>query len=155
LTRQLSRLENLVLDQLLGIAMVPPADRTRLRTSRHMRRDCSKLTGRFEITSGRKLSIVCFRYMPARPLGAERIDALQQSIADELMRSGRAFLSTTRLNGQSTLRVCFVNWRTTAADVEEVVRLLTEIARTARRCLTPRRLLPNNPLHQPFSPPSS
>jgi glutamate/tyrosine decarboxylase-like PLP-dependent enzyme len=82
-------------------------------------------TGRFEITSDRKLAIVCFRYKPRLPLG--ETDALQQQIADALLTTGRAFLSTTRLNGQTTLRVCFVSWRTTAADVEEVVRLLTEI----------------------------
>jgi glutamate/tyrosine decarboxylase-like PLP-dependent enzyme len=79
-------------------------------------------TGRFEITSRRKLSVVCFRY-----LGAKSSDALQLAIAEELTRTGRAFLSTTRLNGQNALRLCFVSWRTTAADVEEVVELLTEI----------------------------
>jgi aromatic-L-amino-acid decarboxylase len=84
-------------------------------------------TGRFEITSGRKLSIVCFRYVPSRRLADERIDALQQQIAEELARTGQAFISTTRLGGQTTLRLCFVNWRTTAVDVEAVVRLLIEI----------------------------
>ena len=79
-------------------------------------------SGRFEITSGRKLSVVCFRYR-----SSQNSDALQLAIADELMRTGRAFLSTTRLHGRSTLRLCFVNWRTTAADVEEVVGLLGEI----------------------------
>ncbi|MBM3993422.1 MAG: aminotransferase class V-fold PLP-dependent enzyme [Planctomycetes bacterium] len=90
-------------------------------------------TGRFEITSPRKLSIVCFRYLPRERKGEgekerrrEKED-LQPAIAEELTRTGRAFLSTTRLNGQSTLRLCFVSWRTTAADVDDVVRLLCEI----------------------------
>jgi glutamate/tyrosine decarboxylase-like PLP-dependent enzyme len=81
-------------------------------------------TGCFEITSGRKLSIVCFRYVPRAP-GAG--DGLQEAIAEELLRSGRAFLSTTRLSGRTTLRLCFVNWRTTAADVEEVIATLQAI----------------------------
>jgi len=80
--------------------------------------------GCFEITSSRKLGIVCFRYVPQRSLP---IDALQQAIAEELFRSGLAFLSTTRLNGSSTLRLCFVNARTTAVDVENVVRSLADI----------------------------
>ena len=91
-------------------------------------------TGRFEITSRRKLSIVCFRYLPsprrgggAGDEGGASLDALQLAIADELMRTGRAFLSTTRLDGRCTLRLCFVNWRTTAADVKEVVELLCDI----------------------------
>ncbi len=78
----------------------------------------------FEITSSRKLGIVCFRY---RSKNAVDEDALQQAIAAELLRTGRAFLSTTRLHGCTTLRFCFVNWRTTAADVEEIVRLLQDI----------------------------
>jgi aromatic-L-amino-acid decarboxylase len=81
----------------------------------------------FEITSPRKLGVVCFRYRNRRTLPPERIDALQQEIAEELAQSGRALVSTTRLNGQSTLRFCFVNWRTTADDVDAVVRWIGEI----------------------------
>jgi glutamate/tyrosine decarboxylase-like PLP-dependent enzyme len=81
-------------------------------------------TGRFEITSRRKLSIVCFRYVPRR---AMPLDALQQAIADNLARGGQAFLSTTRLDGRTTLRFCFINWRTLAPDVEAVVALLQRI----------------------------
>ena len=42
--------------------------------------------------------------------------------------TGRAFLTSTRLGGRVTLRMCFVSWRTTAADVEEIVRRLAEAA---------------------------
>jgi glutamate/tyrosine decarboxylase-like PLP-dependent enzyme len=81
-------------------------------------------SGRFEISSRRKLSIVCFRYVPRRSLPP---DVLQQAIADELVRSGAAFLSTTRLDGRTTLRFCFVNWRATAQDVDAIVALVREI----------------------------
>ena len=82
----------------------------------------------FEITSRRKLSIVCFRHVPTgRSFTAEQLDAHQQAVTEELTRTGRGFISTTRLHGRTTLRFCFVNWRTTAADVEEIVRLLQEI----------------------------
>lgn len=91
-----------------------------------------RTAGCFEITSPRKLSIVCFRYLPkldSRSESAIDLDALQQAIANELLRTGRAFQSTTRLNGRTTLRFCFVNWRTTAADVEEIVALLQDIGK--------------------------
>jgi glutamate/tyrosine decarboxylase-like PLP-dependent enzyme len=87
--------------------------------------------GVFEILSPRQLSIVGFRYVPPgwRTSGGreEELDRLNMALLDELRATGRAFLSSTRLRGRIVLRFCFVNWRTTAADVEEIVRLLVEI----------------------------
>jgi glutamate/tyrosine decarboxylase-like PLP-dependent enzyme len=85
----------------------------------------------FEILSPRQLSIVCFRYLPAARRQREgrdaQLDQLNLSLADALRDTGRAFLSTTRLHGRVALRMCFVNWRTTGADVEEVIRLLLDL----------------------------
>jgi glutamate/tyrosine decarboxylase-like PLP-dependent enzyme len=82
-------------------------------------------SGRFEILCPRQLSIVCFRYIPpgAMPTGDE-LDRLNLGLVEALRQTGRAFLSSTRLNGRVALRLCFVNWRTTAVDVEEVIGLL-------------------------------
>jgi glutamate/tyrosine decarboxylase-like PLP-dependent enzyme len=82
----------------------------------------------FEVMSPRQLSIVCFRYRPpGRALPDEELDRLNLALTDRLRETRRAFLSSTRLRGRVALRFCFVNWRTTAGDVEEVVRLLTDI----------------------------
>ena len=85
--------------------------------------------GCFEILSPRALSIVGFRYVPPEftSQGAEadrRLDTLNLALVEALRATGRAFISSTRLDGRVALRFCFVNWRTTAADVEEVVGLL-------------------------------
>jgi aromatic-L-amino-acid/L-tryptophan decarboxylase len=86
-------------------------------------------TGKFEILSPRQLSIVAFRYaaQSSRLRNEADLNRLNQAIFDELLADGRAFLSTTRLAGRVALRLCFVNWRTTAADVEQIVRLLVDI----------------------------
>lgn len=83
----------------------------------------------FEILCARHLSIVCFRFRPTSGLrlSDEELDRLNLAIVDDLRATGRAFISSTRLRGRVALRFCFVNWRTTAADVEEVIRLLKEI----------------------------
>jgi glutamate/tyrosine decarboxylase-like PLP-dependent enzyme len=86
----------------------------------------------FEILCPRQLSIVCFRYVPAgwSPRGEreeQQLDRLNLTLIDELRATGRAFLSSTRLRGRVALRFCFVNWRTTAADVEEIVQLLEQL----------------------------
>ena len=62
-------------------------------------------------------------------LSEEDIDRLNLSIVDELRATGKAFISSTRLRGRVALRFCFVNWRTTSADVEEIIRLLLEIGK--------------------------
>src|SRR5438132_1892002 len=88
--------------------------------------------GRFEILCSRALSIVCFRYVPAgfrcqTEAEEEALDRLNLAIIDGVRATGRAFLSSTRLKSRVALRLCFVNWRTTAADVEEVVGLLARV----------------------------
>jgi aromatic-L-amino-acid decarboxylase len=82
--------------------------------------------GGFEILSPCRLSTLCFRYAPAS-IEANRLDELNRQICAELEKTGRAFLATTRLGGRTPLRYCFVNWRTTTADVEEIVSTLSAI----------------------------
>jgi glutamate/tyrosine decarboxylase-like PLP-dependent enzyme len=84
--------------------------------------------GCFEILCPSQLSVVCFRFVLAgeRP---EDLDRLNLALVEALRQTGRAFLSSTRLHGRVALRFCFVNWRTTAADVEEVVGLLATLGR--------------------------
>jgi aromatic-L-amino-acid decarboxylase len=83
----------------------------------------------FEILSPRCLSVVCFRFVPApvkewSATEESSLDRLNLALIDAVRATGRAFLSSTRLRGRVAIRVCFVNWRTTTADVEEVVGLL-------------------------------
>jgi glutamate/tyrosine decarboxylase-like PLP-dependent enzyme len=82
--------------------------------------------GVFEILSPRRLSIVCFRYARGER-DEQRLNELNLRLVDAVRATGRAFLSSTRLHGRVAIRFCFVNWRTTTADVEEVVRLLVEL----------------------------
>jgi glutamate/tyrosine decarboxylase-like PLP-dependent enzyme len=92
----------------------------------------------FEILSPRRLSIVCFRYVPPslhdQAAGkSEYLNRLNLALVDALRATGRAFLSSTVLRGQVALRFCFVNWRTTAADVEEIVGLLRDLGEKLER----------------------
>jgi glutamate/tyrosine decarboxylase-like PLP-dependent enzyme len=90
----------------------------------------------FEVACPRQLSIVCFRCRPREwpaddPATAARLDRLNLRLVEELRRTGRALISSTRLHGGVVLRFCFVNGRTTAGDVEEVVQLLGLLASRA------------------------
>lgn len=85
----------------------------------------------FEILYPRQLSIVCFRYRRAG-FDESTLDALNERICRELQLTGRAFLSSTRIRGKFAQRMCFINWRTTARDVEEIVDLLRTIGERFR-----------------------
>jgi glutamate/tyrosine decarboxylase-like PLP-dependent enzyme len=79
----------------------------------------------FEILCPRQLSIVCFRYVPPGYCGDDAgLDEINLALIEKLRATGRAFISSTRLNGKVALRFCFVNWRTTTVDVEEIIHLL-------------------------------
>lgn len=86
--------------------------------------------GCFEILSPPQLSILCFRYRRAGQSEAA-LEAVNQGILTALKADGRAFISSTRLSGKLALRFCFVNWRTTADDVEQVVAVLRELGDAA------------------------
>lgn len=86
--------------------------------------------GRFEIMSPRQLSIICFRYRPGRGgtnTKEETLDRFNLELCKAVRDTGKAFLSSTRLHDRVALRFCFVNWRTTAEDVKQVVQLLTSL----------------------------
>jgi glutamate/tyrosine decarboxylase-like PLP-dependent enzyme len=82
----------------------------------------------FEILSPARLSVVCFRHLPAAGRSEEELDRHNLALIDAVRATGRAFLSSTRLRDRVAIRFCFVNWRTTADDVDAVVRLLAELA---------------------------
>lgn len=86
----------------------------------------------------RSLSICTFRYVP-QPLrttsNRAETEALLNELNQELLkateRSGAAFLSNAVLDGKYLLRMCVVNFRTTAADIDVLPGLLAELgART-------------------------
>jgi aromatic-L-amino-acid decarboxylase len=91
------------------------------------------------------LSITTFRFVP-RDLqpsaGTPETDAYLQRLNQELLtrveRSGDAFLSTAMVNGRFALRACIVNFRTTLADIEALLALLSRLGHDADRLMRDR-----------------
>jgi glutamate/tyrosine decarboxylase-like PLP-dependent enzyme len=81
----------------------------------------------FEIVSPEQLAILCFRHAPPGRSETE-LDQHNLALIDAVRASGEAFLSSTRLNGRVAIRLCLVNWRTSADDIDRVVALLRRIA---------------------------
>jgi aromatic-L-amino-acid/L-tryptophan decarboxylase len=65
-----------------------------------------------------ELSAVCFR---CRAAGTTPVDTLNRAVLKRVIERGRVYISNTVLRGAFALRACFVNHRTTGADVDAVV----------------------------------
>ena len=72
-----------------------------------------------ELLAPVSLSAVCFRYRPqAAAVNADRTNA---AILRRVIERGRVYLSNATIGGRFALRACFVNHRTTDADVAQIV----------------------------------
>ena len=87
----------------------------------------------------RLLTPVVFNCVCFRITGLD--DAGNLRALEMLVDSGVAFLGPAAVNGQSGLRVCFMNLRTAEADVDQILDALADIAaelsNTARRRARP------------------
>ena len=74
-----------------------------------------------QVVTRAELGIVTFR------VEGQDAEALM-GICNELRESGFAMLSTTRLKGETVLRMCTINPRTTDADIDATLARIEELA---------------------------
>jgi len=85
----------------------------------------------FELVCPVTLSICCFRYVPPDlPEGSGRegyLSLLNERLMARMQVDGRVFLSNAVLGERFVLRVCIVNFRTEAEDLEAVLEVAEEL----------------------------
>ncbi len=82
----------------------------------------------FEILSPAQFGVVCFRARPA-DLDAPALDALNDRINARVNATGRFLISSTKLRGRFSLRLCTHVHRMTDADIDEVYEAIVEALR--------------------------
>jgi aromatic-L-amino-acid/L-tryptophan decarboxylase len=75
----------------------------------------------FELAAPAPLNLVCFRHKGGDPTN--------QALMDRLNRSGKLYLTHTKLDGKMTLRMCIGQTHTEAHHVEEAWKLILETSR--------------------------
>ncbi len=77
------------------------------------------------------LGIVCFRYRGPEhaAVPATALDELNRRIQNEIVQSGFAMMSSTRLGGRLSLRFCILNIRTTEEDLADTVDRIVTVGR--------------------------
>lgn len=77
-----------------------------------------------EITSPAQLGIICFRRRFEEAEDEHESDLMHEELIAALERSGIAFVSSTRLRGRFSLRMCIMNFTTRDSDVEKAIAFL-------------------------------
>ncbi len=86
----------------------------------------------WSIVTPAQMGIVTFRYVP-EGASASEVSRLNERLVAEMIRDGFAMLSSTTLRGESVLRLCPINPRTTEADLQETINRLDRFASTIRK----------------------
>jgi glutamate/tyrosine decarboxylase-like PLP-dependent enzyme len=83
-----------------------------------------------EMLGPASLGIVCFRFHdPELSLGAEELENLNLAIQEEIVGSGQAMMSSTRLRGIFSLRLSILNYRSTWEDVRQTLETVMNVGR--------------------------
>jgi glutamate/tyrosine decarboxylase-like PLP-dependent enzyme len=88
-----------------------------------------------ELLSPAQLGIVCFRVATAG-LDDAAADALNERVNARVNAAGRVLISSTRLRGRFSLRMCILGYRTTEAEVRDVIEETLRAAATERAATT-------------------
>ena len=84
-----------------------------------------------EVLAPAQLGVLCFRVHPTGVDDPATLDALNERVNAAVSAGGRYLISSTRLRGVFTLRLCILGYRTTSADVEGLIATIVECARHA------------------------
>ncbi len=73
------------------------------------------------------MNVVCFRYVPSHRTSKtthfpEEIDAINNKIVNSLYDQGKVAPSTTKINGVTAIRACFINHRTQKIDIDHLIK---------------------------------
>ena len=97
--------------------------------ARHLERRIEATAG-FELCAHRKLSIVCFPYVPREIAGDE--EAIDRLIMERMQAEGTAFLTNTTLGGRFVRRACILHYAATERDIDAMREAVRSTARRIR-----------------------
>ena len=81
-----------------------------------------------EVLSPAQFGIVCFRLKPRGMSDPAELDAFNERVNERVNRTGFVLMSSTRLRGVLSLRLCIPGYRTREEDVRAVLDLIRSTA---------------------------
>jgi aromatic-L-amino-acid decarboxylase len=89
---------------------------------------CVRETPGLEVLSPATLGILCFRAHPRGMDDPAALDALNERILRAVNATGKVFISSTRVRGAFSLRICPIGHRTRESDIRGLVSMVGEMA---------------------------
>jgi glutamate/tyrosine decarboxylase-like PLP-dependent enzyme len=80
-----------------------------------------------ELLGGPGINVVCFRFRPPDLADETELNALNERLGQTVLEDGRVYVGTTRFDGKVAFRPAIANWRTTEADVDQLVDVIREL----------------------------
>jgi aromatic-L-amino-acid decarboxylase len=87
-----------------------------------------KADARFEVAAPTVMAVVCFRLLGS---SSDESDRLNSAIVEKINASGKAYLTQTKLNGRTTMRIGLGNILTTEDHLRKVWDLVRETAESS------------------------
>jgi glutamate/tyrosine decarboxylase-like PLP-dependent enzyme len=109
---------------LLGVAPFRAALSEKIQLARYFHEQIQKVDG-FEVGPRPDLSVVTYRYLPARG----DADAFNQRLTQAIQKDGRIYISSTRLDGKLVLRLAVSCFRTHLDEIDETLDILSRTTR--------------------------
>ena len=82
----------------------------------------------FELQEPQHLSLVCFRYRPEALKSPDKINAANMALMERLNRSGKIYLTHTKVSGLVTLRMVIAQTHVSREHVQEAWKRIREMA---------------------------
>ncbi|MGB5894489.1 MAG: pyridoxal-dependent decarboxylase [Ignavibacteriaceae bacterium] len=80
----------------------------------------------FERMAPTPFSVVCFRAHPKNIDDRDKLNALNEKLLDEINKTGKLFLSSTKLNGKFVIRIAISSIRTMEKNVLDAQQLIEQ-----------------------------
>jgi len=84
----------------------------------------------FELIKPQHLALVCFRYAPPGINDTEQLNRLNHKLLDAINKTGKAYLTHTKVNGLTTLRMVTSQTYIKEENVNRAWQLINDIAAT-------------------------
>ncbi|MEP7325939.1 MAG: pyridoxal-dependent decarboxylase, partial [Gemmatimonadota bacterium] len=110
-----------------GLGAIRSAIDTGINLAKHAE-ELMRADARFEILSPAQMGIICFRVHPAGMDDPDQLNRLNEEINRRVVSGGRHFISSTRLDGRFSLRICVLGFRTTQQDITDLVRSIAALS---------------------------